>query len=65
MKWLASLTKIVIDQTRCPNTATEFLNYEYEQDKDGNYISAYPDGDDHHISAVRYGMEQVWKKKGQ
>ena len=65
MKWLASLSKIVIDPVRCPNTATEFLNYEYEQDKDGNYISAYPDGNDHHISAVRYGMEQVWKKKGQ
>lgn len=65
MKWLSSLTKIVIDQNRCPYTTTEFLNYEYEQDKDGNYISAYPDGNDHHISAVRYGMERVWKKKGQ
>ena len=65
MKWLASLSKIIIDQQRCPYTATEFLNYEFEQDKDGNYISAYPDGNDHHISAVRYGMEQVWKKRGQ
>jgi PBSX family phage terminase large subunit len=65
MKWLASLSKIIIDQERCPYTATEFLNYEFEQDKDGNYITSYPDGNDHHISAVRYGMEQVWKKKGQ
>lgn len=65
MKWLASLSKIIIDQRRCPYTTTEFLNYEFEQDKDGNYISAYPDGNDHHISAVRYAMEQVWKKKGQ
>lgn len=65
MKWLASLSKIIIDQQRCPYTTAEFLNYEFEQDKDGNYISAYPDGNDHHISAVRYGMEQVWKKKGQ
>ena len=65
MKWLASLSKIVIDPKRCPYTTTEFSTYEYEQDKDGNYISAYPDGNDHHISAVRYGMERVWKKKGQ
>lgn len=65
MKWLASLSKIIIDQTRCPYTAIEFSNYEFEQDKDGNYITSYPDGDDHHISAVRYAMEQVWKKKGQ
>ena len=64
MKWLASLTKIIIDQKRCPYTTVEFLNYEFEQDKDGNYISAYPDGNDHHISAVRYAMEMVWKKKG-
>ena len=65
MKWLASLSKIIIDQKRCPYTAIEFSNYEFEQDKDGNYITSYPDGDDHHISAVRYAMEQVWKKKGQ
>ena len=65
MKWLSSLAKIIIDNRRCPFTTTEFCNYEYEQDKDGNYISAYPDGNDHHISAVRYAMEQVWKKKGQ
>ena len=65
MKWLASLSKIIIDPKRCPYTTQEFSNYEFEQDKDGNYISAYPDGNDHHISAVRYAMEQVWKKRGQ
>lgn len=65
MKWLSALSKIVIDPKRCPYSAEEFLNYEYEQDKDGNYISAYPDGNDHHISAVRYGMERVWRKRGQ
>ena len=65
MKWLSSLAKIVIDPKRCPFTTQEFSTYEYEQDKDGNYISAYPDGNDHHISAVRYAMEQVWKKRGQ
>jgi len=61
----ARLAKIVIDPVRCPNTAREFERYEYEQDKDGNYISAYPDRDNHHIDAVRYGMNLIWRKRGQ
>lgn len=65
MKWLASLPKIVIDPKRCPETTKEFTMYEFEKDKDDNYISSYPDKDDHHISAVRYAMEQVWRKKGE
>ena len=65
MKWLASLCKIVIDPIRCPETTKEFVEYEYEKDKDDNYISSYPDENDHHISAVRYAMEQVWRKKGE
>ena len=65
MKWLASLCKIVIDQDRCPNTAREFIEYEYEQDKDGNYISGYIDANNHCIDAVRYGTNKIWKKKGQ
>ena len=65
MKWLASLAKIVIDPQRCPYTMDEFSTYEYEQDKDGNYISSFPDGNDHHISAVRYAMESYYKIKGQ
>ena len=63
MKWLASLAKIVIDPQRCPYTMDEFSTYEYEQDKDGNYISSFPDGNDHHISAVRYAMESYYKIK--
>lgn len=65
MKWLQSLTKIVIDRARCPKTADEFLDYEYERDKEGNVISGYPDANNHHIDAVRYAMEEVWKRKGQ
>ena len=34
MKWLSSLTKIIIDPRRCPISAQEFSTYEYEQDKD-------------------------------
>lgn len=65
MKWLAGLFKIVIDPVRCPKTAKEFNDYEFEKDKDGNYISAYPDKDNHHIDATRYATECVWKIRGQ
>lgn len=65
MKWLQSLREIVIDNTRCPHTAQEFLDYEYERDKDGNVISGYPDKDNHHIDAVRYAMNRVWKRRGE
>ena len=65
MKWLASLTKIVIDPNRCPKSAEEFSTYEYEQDKDGNYISGYVDADNHCIDSVRYALNSIWKKKGQ
>lgn len=64
MKWLASLTKIVIDINRCPRSAEEFSTYEYEQDKDGNYISGYPDANNHCIDSVRYALNGIWKKKG-
>lgn len=64
-KWLQSLKSIIIDNVRCPVGADEFLNYEYERDKEGNVISGYPDGNDHVIDAVRYAMNSVWKKRGQ
>ena len=58
MKWLITLDKIIIDPIRCPNTAREFTTYEYERDKDGNFISKYPDKNNHSIDAVRYSREQ-------
>ena len=64
-KWLQSLREIIIDNTRCPVAAEEFLGYEYDRDKDGNVISGYPDGKDHCIDAVRYSTERIWKKRGQ
>lgn len=64
-KWLQSLREIVIDNVRCPVSAQEFMDYEYERDKDGNVISGYPDGDDHCIDSVRYATNRIWKKKGQ
>lgn len=65
MKWLQSLRAIVIDPARCPETAQEFLDYELEQDRDGNWISEYPDANNHHIDAVRYATNLIWKRRGQ
>jgi phage terminase large subunit len=64
MKWLQSRAKIVIDPARCPYTAEEFQNYEHELDKDGNFISDYPDFDNHSIDAVRYATNGYWKRRG-
>ena len=64
MKWLQSLNHIYIDKRRCPYTWDEFIKYEYETDKDGNFISAYPDVDNHAIDSVRYALERYWKRKG-
>lgn len=59
MKWLQSLNAIVIDPERCPDTLKEFLEYEYDRDKNGEIIDGYPDMCNHHIDAVRYAMESV------
>ena len=64
IKWLQGLNRIYIDKRRCPFTFREFTQYEYEQDKDGNFISAYPDADNHSIDAVRYALEKWWKRRG-
>ena len=65
MKWLSSLAKIVIDPERCPVSAHEFSVYEFDKDKDGNYISGYVDADNHCIDSIRYALNNIWKKKGQ
>lgn len=54
MKWLQTRVKIVIDPIRCPNTAREFNTYELEKDKNGNFITIYPDKDNHTIDMTRY-----------
>lgn len=59
IKWLQSRAHIFIDKNRCPNTYKEFVCYEYEQNRQGQYISAYPDKDNHAIDAVRYGCSGV------
>lgn len=64
MKWLASLNHIYIDADTCPDTWAEFTEYEYERNKDGEIISGYPDLNNHHIDAVRYATEKIWKRRG-
>lgn len=64
IKWLQGLSHIYIDKRRCPLTYAEFVNYEYEQDKDGNFISAYPDENNHSIDATRYALQKYWSRKG-
>lgn len=64
MVWLQSLNAIVIDPQRCPETKAEFIGYEYERTKDGEIMSGYPDANNHHIDAVRYATENIWKIPG-
>ena len=66
MKWLQSLTAIIIDPVRCPEAADEFTLFEYDIDKKtGEIIGDFPDGQpDHAIAAARYGLETVWQRKG-
>jgi len=64
MKWLSSLAEIVIDPKRCPCAAKEFLEYEYETTEQGEVVSGYPDCNNHSIDAVRYALEEVWRRRG-
>ena len=64
IKWLQGLRHIYIDKRRCPYTFKEFTQYEYEMDRDGNFISAYPDENNHSIDAVRYAMEKYANRRG-
>lgn len=64
IKWLQSLRHIYIDKFECPETFKEFTKYEYDRDRDGNFISQYPDKDNHGIDACRYGLEKYYKRRG-
>lgn len=66
IKFLQKLHKIVIDNKTCPNVAREFSGYAYDMDRNGNFISRYPDRDNHSIDACRYAIEDytnanVWQ----
>jgi len=53
-KWLQSLSAIVVDPQRCPETAREFRQFVYEN-------GGYPSHDDHQIDAVRYASSAFWR----
>ena len=63
MKWLQR-RKIVIDRKRTPNAYNEFVNYEYDRNKDGDIISGYPDENNHLIDATRYAVERTSRRMG-
>lgn len=65
MKWLQSLNHIYIDPNRCPGHLKEFVEYEYERDRDDEVISGYPDSNNHSIDSCRYSLERYWSKRGQ
>ena len=64
MRWLQALNEIVIDPERCPEAAQEFSQYEYERTRDGEFVDAYPDANNHAIDAVRYALNRVWLRAG-
>lgn len=55
IKWLQDLEEIIIDPSRAPLAAKEFINYALSMDKFGEVISRYPDKDNHSIDSLRYG----------
>ena len=63
MKWLQR-RKIVIDRKRTPNAYNEFVDYEYDRNKDGDIISGYPDENNHLIDATRYAVERISRRMG-
>ena len=63
VKWLQH-RRIVIDPARTPEAYREFVNYEYGQDKDGNFLSELPDKDNHSIDAVAYALDKLIYRRG-
>lgn len=57
-RWLDDLDFICIDPKRCPKTAQEFENIDYETDRDGNPKPRLADKDNHSIDAVRYALSE-------
>ena len=56
--------KIVIDTARAPYHAREFISAEFAQNKDGEFITAYPDKDNHSIDDTRYATNLIWRQIG-
>ena len=56
IRFLQSLCHIYIDPIRCPNAFREFSQYEYEKNKAGQFISKYPDRNNHTCDSTRYAL---------
>lgn len=64
IKWLQDLAHIYIDKRRAPNAYREFITYEYQRNKQGQFVSAYPDENNHAIDATRYALAEVMRRTG-
>lgn len=64
IKWLQDRAHIYIDKRRAPNTYREFVSYEYERNRQGQFVSAYPDKENHEIDASRYALSEVMRSGG-
>ena len=62
---MQKINEIIIDNRKVIKSATEFIEYEYDRDKNGDVISGYPDKNNHCIDSVRYALNNIWKKRGQ
>ena len=63
VKWLQH-RRIVIDPARTPNAYREFVNYSFDTDKDGNFLSRLPDRDNHSIDATAYALDRMIYRRG-
>jgi len=62
-RFLQGLKAIVVDPARTPNTLDELINYQFPQDGDGSFLTIFPDKNDHHLSAIRYGLNLVIRER--
>lgn len=56
IKFIQSFDKVYIHPS-CPYTYTEFNNYQWKQDKNGEYMPQPIDAFNHAIDAIRYALE--------
>ena len=61
--WLQDRT-LVFDPKRTPNAMKEFVEYEHDRTKDGQFIGGFPDRNNHTIDATRYALERIWNRVG-
>lgn len=58
-EWLRTVRKIVVDPERTPNLAHELRTLEFEQLKNGQFSSRYPDVGEDGVMALIYALNRV------